>query len=62
MMASIAELEKGSLRIHSLERDVPEDVKIIFVGSFTMLLYVIALFLFRKSEKLTGNHETGIAS
>ncbi|MCU5555450.1 MFS transporter [Bacillus cereus] len=34
----------------------------IFVGSFTALLYIIALFLFRKSEKLTENSETGIAS
>ncbi|WP_439019856.1 MFS transporter [Bacillus thuringiensis] len=34
----------------------------IFVGSFTALLYFVALFLFRKSEKLTENRETGIAS
>ncbi|MES5954664.1 MFS transporter [Bacillus fungorum] len=34
----------------------------IFVGSFTALLYVVALFLFRKSEKLTENRETEIAS
>ncbi len=34
----------------------------IFVGSFTALLYIKALFLFRKSEKLTENSETGIAS
>ncbi|MDP7991513.1 MFS transporter [Bacillus sp. MHSD_36] len=34
----------------------------ILIGSFTALLYVVALFLFRKSEKLTENSETGIAS
>lgn len=34
----------------------------IFVGSFTALLYILALFLFRKSERLTENRETGIAS
>ncbi|MGE7884010.1 MFS transporter [Bacillus sp. NPDC094077] len=34
----------------------------ILVGSFTALLYVVALFLFKKSEKLNGNSETGIAS
>ncbi|MBM6770187.1 MULTISPECIES: MFS transporter [Bacillus cereus group] len=34
----------------------------ILIGSFTALLYIGALFLFRKSEKLTGNSETGIAS
>ena len=32
------------------------------IGSFTALLYIGALFLFRKSEKLTENSETGIAS
>lgn len=34
----------------------------ILIGSFTALLYIGALFLFRKSEKLTENSETGIAS
>ncbi|PHA05096.1 MFS transporter [Bacillus wiedmannii] len=34
----------------------------ILIGSFTALLYVVALFLFRRSEKLTENSETGIAS
>lgn len=34
----------------------------ILIGSFTALLYVVALFLFRKSENLTENSETGIAS
>ncbi|AYF06042.1 MULTISPECIES: MFS transporter [Bacillus] len=34
----------------------------ILIGSFTALLYVVALFLFRKSEKLTENSETGIVS
>ncbi|MDZ3952186.1 MFS transporter [Bacillus thuringiensis] len=34
----------------------------ILVGSFTALLYIGALFLFRKSEKITENSETGIAS
>ncbi|HHT7154788.1 MFS transporter [Bacillus thuringiensis serovar andalousiensis] len=34
----------------------------ILVGSFTALLYIGALFLFRKSEKLTESSETGIAS
>ncbi|EJP88841.1 hypothetical protein IGQ_04208 [Bacillus cereus IS195] len=34
----------------------------IFVGSFTAILYIIAVFLFRKSEKLTENSEIGIAS
>ncbi|MEJ9126455.1 MFS transporter [Bacillus cereus] len=34
----------------------------IFIGSFTALLYIGALFLFRKSEKITENSETGIAS
>ena len=34
----------------------------ILIGSFTTLLYIGALFLFRKSEKLTENSETGIAS
>ncbi|MFK4332780.1 DHA1 family multidrug resistance protein-like MFS transporter [Bacillus sp. RC240] len=34
----------------------------ILVGSFTALLYIGALFLFRKSEKLNEDSETGIAS
>ncbi|QKH06785.1 MFS transporter [Bacillus cereus] len=34
----------------------------ILIGSFTALLYIGALFLFRKSEKITENSETGIAS
>ncbi|HDR4723797.1 MFS transporter [Bacillus cereus group sp. Sample62] len=34
----------------------------ILIGSFTALLYVVALFLFRRSEKLTENSETGSAS
>ena len=34
----------------------------ILIGSFTALLYIGALFLFRKSEKLTESSETGIAS
>ncbi|PGZ64733.1 MFS transporter [Bacillus cereus] len=34
----------------------------ILVGSFTALLYVVALFLFRRSEKLNEDRETGIAS
>ncbi|MDA2233158.1 MFS transporter [Bacillus cereus] len=34
----------------------------ILIGSFTALLYIGALFLFRKSEKLTENSETGIVS
>ncbi|PGM96728.1 MFS transporter [Bacillus cereus] len=34
----------------------------ILVGSFTALLYVLAFFLFRKSEKLNGENEKGIAS
>lgn len=34
----------------------------ILVGSFTALLYIVSLFLFRKSEKLTESRETGIAS
>ncbi|PGO32569.1 MFS transporter [Bacillus cereus] len=34
----------------------------ILVGSFTALLYIGALFLFRKSEKLSEDSETGIAS
>ncbi|KAB2452229.1 MFS transporter [Bacillus sp. CH126_4D] len=34
----------------------------ILIGSFTALLYVVALFLFRRSEKLNEDHETGIAS
>ncbi|MGZ7147721.1 MFS transporter [Bacillus sp. BC08] len=34
----------------------------ILVGSFTALLYVVALFLFRRSEKLNEDHEIGIAS
>lgn len=36
--------------------------KFILIGSFTALLYIGALFLFRKSEKLTENSETGVAS
>ncbi|MFE6137247.1 MFS transporter [Bacillus sp. NPDC057893] len=36
--------------------------KFILVGSFTALLYIGALFLFRKSEKLNEDSETGIAS
>ncbi|MCU5460643.1 MFS transporter [Bacillus cereus] len=34
----------------------------ILVGSFTALLYIGALFLFRKSEKLNEDSETGIVS
>ncbi|MFB5091558.1 MFS transporter [Bacillus cereus] len=34
----------------------------ILIGSFTALLYIGALFLFRKSEKITENSEIGIAS
>ncbi|MED1266028.1 MFS transporter [Bacillus mycoides] len=34
----------------------------ILVGSFTALLYIGALFLFRKSEKLSEDSEKGIAS
>ncbi|MGG3446181.1 MFS transporter [Bacillus nitratireducens] len=34
----------------------------ILVGSFTALLYIGALFLFRKSERLNEDSETGIAS
>ncbi|KAA0794213.1 MULTISPECIES: MFS transporter [Bacillus] len=34
----------------------------ILIGSFTALLYIGALFLFRKSEKLNEDSETGIAS
>ncbi|MED0991354.1 MFS transporter [Bacillus nitratireducens] len=34
----------------------------MLVGSFTALLYIGALFLFRKSEKLNKDSETGIAS
>ncbi len=34
----------------------------ILVGSFTALLYIGALFLFRRSEKLNEDSETGIAS
>ncbi|MFB6731528.1 MFS transporter [Bacillus mobilis] len=34
----------------------------ILIGSFTALLYVVALFLFRRSEKLNEDYETGIAS
>ncbi|MGV2527734.1 UNVERIFIED_CONTAM: multidrug transporter, partial [Bacillus thuringiensis] len=32
------------------------------VGSFTALLYVLALFLFRKSENINKDNEKGIAS
>ncbi|HDR7968727.1 MFS transporter [Bacillus pacificus] len=34
----------------------------ILIGGFTALLYVVALFLFRRSEKLIENSETGSAS
>ncbi|WP_306007774.1 MFS transporter [Bacillus sp. MMSF_3353] len=34
----------------------------ILIGSFTALLYIGALFLFRKSEKLNEDSETGIVS
>ncbi|EJP87233.1 MULTISPECIES: MFS transporter [Bacillus] len=34
----------------------------ILVGSFTALLYVLALFLFRKSENINKDNEKGIAS
>ncbi|WP_088349842.1 MFS transporter [Bacillus cereus] len=34
----------------------------ILVGSFTALLYVVALFLFRKSENISKDNEKGIAS
>ena len=34
----------------------------ILVGSFTALLYVVALFLFRKGENISKDNEKGIAS
>ncbi|MEX0379055.1 MFS transporter [Bacillus sp. S4] len=34
----------------------------VLVGSFTALLYVVALLLFRKSEKLSEDNEKGMAS